>query len=235
MRRSRASVGSSESIASPEPELHVSTPGHNRIMLDRGRTTLILVGALLGVIGLGALRFALVPMEEPTHYHANFALFVDGERVDLSADEYMEEVAMCVVGGTVAPRARAHLHNNDQDVAHIHHDGVTWGHLFTNLGFGLGDEYLAMDGGPILTVTGGRTLKLVLNERPQISVHNEVIRSGDRLLISYGSETEAEVLRTQFPRVASDAEEFNELMDPAGCSGADEVTLWDRVRHAFVG
>jgi hypothetical protein len=64
---------------------------------------------------------------------------------------------------------------------------------------------------------------------------DELIRSADRLLISYGPESEAELLRTQFPQVASDAEEYNQRPDPASCSGAHEATLWDRVRHAFVG
>jgi hypothetical protein len=156
-------------------------------MLDRSRTMHILGGALLGVLMLAALRLALVPPKEPVHHHANVALFVDGSRVDLSGDEYMEDVATCAVGETVLPRARAHLHNNNADVAHVHHEGVTWGHLFANLGFGLGEDYLALDDGPVLTEMEGRTLK------------------------------------------------FNQRPDPASCSGAHEVTLWDRVRHAFAG
>lgn len=204
-------------------------------MLERNKTVYMLMGALLGVAGLAAFRFAFVPMEEPIHYHANFALFAGGERIDLSADEYMEDVARCALPGTVLPTDRVHLHNNDPDVAHVHHEGATWGHLLTNLGFGLGDEYLTTKSGVIHSEGGGRTMKFILNERPQFSVRNELIRSGDRLLISYGPESEDEVLRTQFSQVASNAEEFNQQMDPAGCSGAHEVTFWDRIRHAFAG
>jgi hypothetical protein len=204
-------------------------------MLQRSRTTYILVGALAGIVAISALRFALVPVEEPTHYHANFALFVNGERVDLSADEYMEDVATCVVGETVHPRARAHLHNNDPNVAHVHHEGVTWGHLLANLGFGLGDDHLAMDDERILVDGGENTLKFILNGAPQYAVHNELIRPGDRLLISYGPETEAEVIRAQAPQVPADAEEFDRRIDPAGCAGPAEPGLWDRIRHAFMG
>jgi hypothetical protein len=194
-------------------------------MLDRSRTMYILGGALLGVIALAAFRIAFIPVAEPTHYHANFALFAHGERIDLSADEYMEDVATCAVGETVLPTARAHLHNNNPDVAHVHHEGVTWGHLLANLGFGLGEEYLVLDNGPVLTEGEGRTLKFILNGRPQFAVHNELIRSGDRLLISYGLEGEAEVLQNQFPRVATTAEEYNRRQDPAGCaySGASRA------------
>ena len=78
-------------------------------------------------------------------------------------------------------------------------------------------------------------MKLVLNGRPQFSIRNNLIQWGDRLLISYGPESEAEVLRTQFPQVASNAEESTGRQDPAGCAGAHEASLWDRVRHAFAG
>jgi hypothetical protein len=194
-----------------------------------------ILGVLVGVTALAAFRLAIVPVERPMHHHANFALFVEGQRVDLSADEYMEDVAMCVVGGTVLPTARAHLHNNNPDVAHIHHEGATWGHLLANLGFGLGDEYLMTDAGKLYREGEGKTLKFILNGRPEFSVHNQLIRSGDRLLISYGPESEEEVLRTQFRQVTSDAEEFNRKSDPAGCSGPTNPTLWDRVQHAFFG
>lgn len=195
----------------------------------------VVVGILLGLGGLIAFRLAFAHPEEPTHYHANFALYIDGERVDLSGDEYMEDVAACTMGEKVLPRSRAHLHNNNPDVAHVHHEGVTWGHLFTNLGMGIGETYIANKAGAVLTEGDGRTVKFVLNGRPQMAVHNELIRPGDRLLVSYGRETDADVLRDQFPRVADDAEEFDLRDDPAGCAGAHRMTLWDRIRYAFAG
>lgn len=195
----------------------------------------VALGILLGLGGLIAFRLAFAHPEEPTHYHANFALFVDGERVDLSGDEYMEDVATCALGETVLPRSRAHLHNNDPDVAHVHHQGVTWGHLLANLGIGVGQTYIADKSGAVLTEGDGRTLKFVLNGRPQFAVHNELIRPGDRVLVSYGREREAEVLRDQFPHVADNAGEFDTRDDPAGCAGAHRMSIWDRIRYAFAG
>lgn len=193
-------------------------------------------GILIGVIILATARVIFVPVEPPTHYHANFAIFVEGERLDLSADRYMEELAGCRADAeSILPTERVHLHDNNPEVAHVHHDGATWGHLLANLGFGLGDHYLITDDGTLHLEENGGTLKFVLNGRPLPSVHNQLIRSGDRLLISYGHEGEEEILRSQFPAVASNAEEYNWKDDPAGCSGPDEPTLWDRVRDAFVG
>ncbi len=197
---------------------------------------LVLAGVLLGVLLLAAARFALVPAEHPPHYHANFAIFIGGERVDLSGDRYMEEIGACrVSNGLILPVERAHLHNNNADVAHVHDHGVTWGQLLSNLGWGLGQGYLATDNGRVLVNGEGETLKLVLNGRPEIAVDNQLIRSGDRLLISFGPETEAEVLRTQLPRVADDAEIFNQRQDPAGCSGSEPPSLSERIRAAFAG
>jgi hypothetical protein len=196
----------------------------------------IVLGILVGVLAFAAARVALVAPEQPPHYHANFAIFMDGERVDLSGDRYMEEVSACRVSeGKILPQERAHLHNNVPDVAHVHHPGVTWGHLLANLGFGVGERYLSARGDELYVAGGGKTLKFILNGRPELSVRNRLIGSGDRLLISFGPESEAEVLRTQFPKVASSAEEFNRKPDPAGCSGAHELTLWERLRHAFAG
>jgi hypothetical protein len=194
-----------------------------------------LLGVLVGVLLLAGYRFAFAPPEQPTHFHANFALFVDGRRVDLTGDRYMEEVGACRASETVQPTERVHLHNHDADVVHVHHQGVTWDHLLINLGFGAGDKYLALDDGRVLAAGAGKTLKFVLNGQPQFSVRNVLIRSGDRLLISYGSEPEAEVVRTQYPRVASSAEEFNREPDPAGCSGPTAPTFGERLRAAFVG
>lgn len=199
------------------------------------RALYVVLGILLGALGIVGFRLAVAAPEDPTHYHASFALFVEGERVDLSGDEYMEDVATCAAGRTVLPRARAHLHNNNPDIAHVHHPGVTWGHLFANLGIGVGQTYIALPEGPVLAGGDGRTLKLILNGRPQLAVHNEPIRSGDRVLVSYGAESEAEVLGSQFPQVATGAEEYDTRDDPAGCAGAGRKTFLDRIRHALVG
>jgi hypothetical protein len=71
-----------------------------------------------------------------------------------------------------------HLHNQNPNVVHVHHEGATWGHLLANLGFGLGDRYLVTDSGELFRDADGKTLQFVLNGRPELSVHNQLIRSG---------------------------------------------------------
>jgi hypothetical protein len=200
------------------------------------RWAFLLLGLVLGVLSLGMARFALVEPPPAVHHHANFAVFVDGQRLDLSGDRYMEDVTACAADPAgVRPQDRAHLHNNEPDVVHVHHAGATWGHLFANLGMGLGDRFLILDDGRrFFEGEEGRTLKFFVNGEQVLELQNRMIRSEDRVLISVGSEAPEEAVRTQYETVASNAGHFNEVSDPAGCAGAmRERTLGERLRDAF--
>jgi hypothetical protein len=197
------------------------------------RWILVVVGAALGILAWGLLRFALGPCPDPPHYHANWAVVVDGKQLDFSGDRYMEAVATCAATDVVRPAERVHMHNNEGDVVHVHHTGVAWGHFFDNLGMDVGPDYLIMDRERRFFEGEGGTLKFVLNGFVVGEISALPIGSGDRLLISYGPESPEQVVDEQFPRVPADAEEYNERDDPAGCSGAVDVGLWERLRAAF--
>lgn len=195
---------------------------------------LLTAGAVTGILGFGAARLAALPPLPHVHYHANWAVFVDGQRMDLRGDRYMEDVAACKADPTrVTPQERVHLHNGDHDVVHVHAGGATWGHLLANLGFGVGDDYLLTDRGERLATAPGRTLKFIVDGQEVSSIRNLLIEDRDRLLISYGPESAADVLRTQFPQVASTAAEHNTRPDPASCSGDTHEGFGDRLRRAF--
>lgn len=57
------------------------------------------VGALFGMFAFFFVRLAVARPEAPPHYHANFAIVVDGRRVDLSGGQYSEEVSSCRLTG----------------------------------------------------------------------------------------------------------------------------------------
>ncbi len=195
------------------------------------------VGMALGAFGLGTARFLLVPPPEATHFHANWAIYVDGERIDLSDRRYMEEVSSCYsVDGEVTPQARIHMHEGNHDVVHIHHLGTTWMHPTSTLGIGLGEGYLMLtDGTWIFDGEEGR-FTYILNGRALTSVHNELVASEDRLLISYGSESLDDLVTGTFSEIATTAGEYNTREDPATCSGSGEsLGLWGRLKSAFWG
>jgi hypothetical protein len=195
---------------------------------------LLLAGALSAFLVLGVVRYALMPQPEPVHFHANWALFVDGQRMDLSGREFMEDVAQCSVDPThQRAEDRVHMHENNHDVVHVHASGVTWGLLLANIGMWAGNNYLDV-GSQLLQNGEAGQLKFILNGTQVFSIRSLPIRSQDRLLISYGPETADEAIATQFPTVASTAGEYNTRPDPATCSGGLEETSASRLRRAFL-
>jgi len=193
----------------------------------------ILVGAVAGVLTIGGVRYTMQEPPHTVHFHANWAIFVDGARLPLTENRYMEDVMTCAADAAHQdPEDRVHMHVNNHDIVHVHAPGVAWGHLLSNLDFGLGDDYLYTDQAR-LESTPERSLKFILNGKRVSTIRNVPIRDQDRLLISFGPESVEEVIATQFPQVASDAAQYNEMPDPASCSGAIEETMGSRLRRAF--
>jgi hypothetical protein len=194
----------------------------------------VLLGFLLGVLALGAARFILTPWPDPVHHHANWALFVEDAQVDLSDKRYMEDVAACAAGEHITARQRVHMHEGIDEVVHVHHDGVTWGHFLANLGWSVGDDWLLLDDGRSLAANDSTLLVFVVNGFVVPSIRERLIASGDRLLISYGATSEEAALSRQFPQVADNAAEYNAANDPASCAGGHgELTAGERIRRAF--
>jgi len=206
----------------------------------RSVTLLLGAGALLGALALGTLRFSRIPAQvtdEGVHYHANFAVFINGTRLDFSQERYMEDIATCKANpDVVLPRERAHLHERLGDVVHVHQPGVTWGHFFANIGFVLGDDVLVTDDDQTFVDDGVQTMTFVLNGQSEPSIYNRVIESEDRLLISFGSETGDSVMDSRFSQVPGTASAFNGVhQDAGGCSASApvEATVRERILRAF--
>lgn len=185
-------------------------------------------GLLVGVVGLTAIRFALQPSHE-VHYHANFAVFIHGQREQFKGFQYYQEEASCSAKDT--PQSRVHMHDNNNHIVHVHDTRVTWADLFNNLGWVLGD-HLVSDGIHAYQDGQGGKLSFVLNGKPTASIADEVIKSEDRLLISFGGEDQ-DGLNQQFKQIESDAHQFNEQKDPAACKGPEDTGLWPRLERAL--
>lgn len=197
------------------------------------KTTILAFAA--GVLALGVARLAFAPLAPVTHHHANWAVFVDGERLDLSADRYMEEISACTASDEgILPSQRIHMHENNDDVVHVHHPGSTWGALMANLGMALGDSFLYTADGERYVEGDGYRLVFILNGIQVPTIHNRVVSSADRLLISFTDDPEGALAR-EYPQVADDAAEYNERMDPASCAGHGDLPFTERLRLAFWG
>lgn len=195
------------------------------------RLRYFVIGLILGALLLGAFRYVNVKNDD-THYHANFALYVNGQRDDFKSPTYYEEVQSCG-GDTDNPRVRVHLHDEDAATVHVHDKGVTWGALFANLGYTLGDSVLKTSQGVFVDGQDGRKLVFDLNGEQVVDVANRVIRDQDVLLIDYGT-TDKASLKKKFDAIPRTAKQHDQTADPSTCSGSEPLT-WQRRLKAAVG
>jgi len=189
----------------------------------------IVGGALLGILLIGLVRFVATAQHE-THYHANFAVFINGDRQEFKGAQYYQEIAAC--SSHDSPLTRAHMHDENNHVVHVHANLVTWSDFFTNLGWSLGNTML-YDGQTAYIDGQNGNLHFIVNGKPTRSIANEVIGDQDRLLISFGVEDSAG-LDKQFGKIQQDAKHFDETADPATCQGPQQDSVWMRLRQAFL-
>lgn len=198
--------------------------------IDKQLLRLAGIIVLLTALLIFGLRFALLKKLE-VHYHANFAVFIDGERLPFDKFTFYEEIESCGGNGLESPKIRAHMHDQIDHVVHVHDNGATWGHFFSNLGFVLGNEIIQTDEGTF-TDDDDSTLTFVLNNDNVDSIYNRTISSEDVLLISYGSD-DAQLLQEQYSQIEQDAAEYNEKDDPSACSGGKPFTFTERIKQTF--
>jgi hypothetical protein len=189
------------------------------------------VGFLLGILWLVGLRFLLVHPAE-THYHANFAVYINGQREEFKSFAYYEEVAACTSAYADNPKGRVHMHDKVNDVIHVHDKRVTYADFFQNIGWALGKDFVHTDM-TLYSNTDSAQMHFMLNGERVDRVDNVMIGDKDRLLVSYGpADTD---LNTQYASVASTAAEVDQKQDPASCSGlngAEAESFTARLKRA---
>lgn len=189
----------------------------------------LLIGFLLGSLWLITVRF-INYQDDSVHYHANFAIYINGERETLESFAFYEEVASCGADALNNPKTRVHLHDETSHVVHVHDQAATWGHLFANLGFTLGNDVLKTDEG-LFTAGDGKKLRFILNGKETRSIANHAIGNEDVLLIDYGTSSDQE-LQDRHSNITRDAADYNERYDPSACAGGQPATFSERLRHA---
>lgn len=192
---------------------------------------IVVLGVLIGFVLSTAVRFVWF-QDTATHYHANFMLYIDGERDMFDSFAFYEEVAACSAHDSHDPKLRVHMHDHNPALVHVHADGVTWGHFFANLGYNLGRQSIETETGIYVDGQDDNELTFILNGQKVASPMNQVIRSEDKLLINYGTEDDAE-LQTRAAAIPDDAGEANTKPDPAACAGAHETSWLDRLKWAI--
>lgn len=166
------------------------------------------------------------------HFHANFAMYINGEKQDFSGDAYMQDVAGCSISWEIMPQDRVHLHENNGDTIHIHAHGVSWWHFFANNNFYFDSERIVSDSKQEFKISENNSISFILNGKTINNPYNRSISSQDRLLIAYWDYSGAE-LQNLFEKVSSDAGEYNQSYDPGSCSWKQQNTILEILREIF--
>lgn len=205
----------------------------NDISLFQKRWFIFIAGAVLAALVIFGIRFATYSIEQ-THYHANFAVYINGQREEFKDKHYYEEIAACTADGPIQPAQRAHMHENLNNVLHVHDDGTTWEQFFNNLGWSIGSNYIQTYDHTIYQANETDKLNIVLNGQnltDLTAINNEVIKDEDRLLVSFGAIDDA-TLDKEYKTVPATAHKYDITPDPASCAGQmKHVTISDRFKH----
>lgn len=196
---------------------------------------LFVAGLLLGALTILTVRFVTY-QPVSVHYHANFALYLNGQRETFKGQQYYQEFTMCSsTGGIAVPQQRAHMHDNANGLVHVEDHVATWGQFFENLGWYVGPNFVQTAEDTIYTANDQAKLHIVLNGQDYTDltpITNTVIKDEDRLLVSFGTIDQA-TLNQEFKTIPSSAHRADVTPDPASCSGAESATTAERLRHLF--
>lgn len=110
------------------------------------------------------------------HVHVDFKVYLDGRPFDFSQPRYQVRAE------------HVHVEDGDGDVMHVHATGVKIGYFFSTLGMKFNSTCFAAE--RAYCSNGNRTLKFFVNGVPGEEWEKYVLHGQDRILISYGNETD---------------------------------------------
>lgn len=194
---------------------------------------MLIIGLVFGALIVLIIRFFTYNAEH-IHYHANFAVYINGQREQFKSASYYEEETACKAEANMTPQDRAHMHDEVNDVVHVHDRAVTWGQFFNNLGWSVGKDfistrdktYVADERNKLAVILNGQNLTGIS------SITDKVIDDLDKLLIDFGSTDNAK-LHNEYKAIPDTAKHHDEENDPATCSGPDTTTFSERLHHLF--
>ncbi len=163
---------------------------------QKRKNTLLAVG-ILGLIGLivgyASFTFVTTPVGAPgsppgagilgdEHEHASVLVRIFGDKFDFAATTYQIKSSWI------------HFEESDGNTVHRHSSGVTLNYLFESLGIGIDEDCYIFGDGRQFCTNEDYSLKYFINGDSVNSINDYVVQNDDRILISYGGETEEQII-----------------------------------------
>jgi hypothetical protein len=206
--------------------------------MDKLRNTLrktfvlMFISFVVGALVIVGIRFFNVKAEEAVHYHANFALYINGLRDEFKSPLYYEEVEKCDIHDKDDVHGRAHMHGMNNHVVHVHAHAVSWGAFFANLDYALSDQSVSTNKETFVDGQNGNKLTFILNGKEVDNIANKVIGNEDVLLVNYGNENQTDIMK-RYKSIPHDAHQANISKDPGACGAAATIPFTTRLKEAM--
>ncbi|MFA4906878.1 MAG: hypothetical protein WC602_01260 [archaeon] len=180
--------GSAEALSQHGNSKHPKSESRPVITKGGAKRAMIIAVIALVMVGLGLYFYfsmSYVPQNlgavGSQHIHADFKLYINGNAVGLSQQKYQLRSKY------------VHMENGDGDIVHVHATGVTLDYFLRTIGFGIDKNCLATDASGKLCPNGSESLAVYVNGGKRGDAANYVFRNLDKILVSYGSNSEAEI------------------------------------------
>ena len=115
------------------------------------------------------------------HIHASILVRIFGDKFDFSVPTYQIKSSWI------------HFEESDGTTVHRHSSGVTLGYLFDSVRIGIDNKCYIFPDGRQFCSNEDYSLKYYINHKLVNDVYDYVFEDGDRILITYGSETPEQI------------------------------------------
>ena len=115
------------------------------------------------------------------HEHASLLVRIFDDKFDFSVPSYQIKSSWI------------HFEESDGTTIHRHASAVTLGYLFDSLNIGIDSECYSFPDGRQFCTNEDYSLKYYINHQPVKQISDYVFEDGDRILISFGSETPEQI------------------------------------------
>jgi len=162
---------------------------------EKRKSTLIaagIIGIVAVIVGISAYNFANLGTNAPgsppgagmlgdEHEHASILVRIFGDKFDFSSAAFQIKSAWI------------HFEASDGTTIHRHSSGVTMGYLFETLNIEITDDCFIFPDGRQFCNNDEYSLKYYINHEKVSGISDYVLDDEDRILISYGSESQQDI------------------------------------------
>lgn len=192
-----------------------------KILCSLSGVVILFLGFGLGILYVKHVFSSLPPAG--FHEHADFAVFLNGKKLDLTSSEFMTDKPCTVLWdgfrGLIQPAFAheaegliseysdyLHLHSNIDTVMHVHKAGATYGQFFQSLGMILDDDYFQDHDGVKYQVDSEHDLRFFIDNQEVETLKDVAVRDLQRTLITYGAKNRTKAsIDAELVQITSDA------------------------------